>query len=53
MVQQALEEFEASIRLACQMFAISETCYRYQAKLSEENELIADCLIRLTHNQKH
>ena len=37
-----------SIRLACETFSISETCYRYQAKLSEENDLIADLLIRLT-----
>ena len=53
MVQQALERFEVSIRLACETFSISETCYRYQAKLSDENEFIADWLIRLTHNQKN
>ena len=40
-----------SIRLACDTFGISETCYRYQPKLSEENERIADWLVRLTHNQ--
>jgi putative transposase len=51
--QQALEKFEVSIRLACETFSISETCYRYQAKLSDENEFIADWLIRLTHNQKN
>jgi hypothetical protein len=42
----------ASIRLACQSFGISETCYRYQSKLSSENAIIADWLIRLTHSQK-
>ncbi len=32
---------------------ISETCYRYEPKLSSENEAIADWLIRLTHHQKN
>jgi putative transposase len=35
------------------LFQISETCYRYEAKLNAENELIADWLIRLTNNQKN
>jgi len=38
-----------SIRLACTAFRISETCYRYQAKNSGDNVLIADWLLRLTH----
>ena len=29
-------------------FSISETCYRYQPKLSDENEQIADHLLALT-----
>ncbi len=53
MAQQALEKFDVSILFVCETFSISETCYRYQAKLSEENEFIADWLIRLTHNQKN
>jgi putative transposase len=40
-----------SIRLACQAFGVSQTCYRYQAKLFSDNGLIADWLVRLTHNQ--
>ena len=36
------------IRLACRAFSISETCYRYQAKLSNDNALIAKQLIELT-----
>jgi putative transposase len=31
---------------------ISETCYRFQPLLSDENSEIANWLIRLTHNQK-
>jgi putative transposase len=37
-----------SIRHACHSFEVSQTCYRYQAKASEENERIADWLVRLT-----
>jgi putative transposase len=37
-----------SISLVCQIFGISETCYRYQAKCSGDNALIADWLLRLT-----
>ena len=52
MAKQALERYPSSIRVACKAFAISETCYRYQLILSDENTEIADWLIRLTHNQK-
>ena len=53
MAQQAVEQYRVDISLACKTFSISETCYRYQAKLSDENALIADWLVRLTHNQKN
>jgi putative transposase len=45
-------EFKVSIRLLCDVFSISETCYRYEAKLSNENALIADWLLRLTQAHK-
>ena len=48
----AVDEQQVSIRLACEAYGISESCYRYQAKLSSENAEIADWLIGLTHNQK-
>ena len=41
-----------SVRLACVVYGISETCYRYQAKLSGENALIADWLLKLTQAHK-
>ena len=53
MAQRAVTENRVSIRVACQAFAISESCYRYEAKLSDENAEIADWLIRLTNNQKN
>ena len=53
MAEKAVNRKSISIRLACQAFTISETCYRYQPKLSDENAEIADWLIRLTHNQRN
>jgi len=53
MALQAVATRHVTIRLSCQAFGISESCYRYEAKLSEDNALIADWLIRLTHNQKN
>ncbi|KQX16432.1 integrase [Ensifer sp. Root423] len=41
-----------SIALACRTFGVSETCYRYSAKLNDENEQIADLLIGLTRAKK-
>jgi putative transposase len=49
----AVEEKGLSIRLACEAFGLSESGYRYRAKLRAENDLIADWLIRLTDNQRN
>jgi putative transposase len=48
MAQCAVQDKGVSIRRACRFFGISETCYRYQAKLSDDNALIADWLLRIT-----
>jgi putative transposase len=48
MARWAATSGRTSIRHACQTFAVSETCYRYQAKASEEHARIADWLVRLT-----
>jgi len=53
MAKTAVEKHGLSVRLACGVFFISETCYRYEPKLSSENAEIADWLIRLTHNQRN
>lgn len=42
-----------SVQMACDIFSISGCCFRYKPKLSDENALIADWLVRLTHNQKN
>jgi len=42
MARKGVAKHGISIRLACVVYGISETCYRYQAKLSGENALVAD-----------
>lgn len=39
--------------MACEAYGISETCYRYERALSDENAEISDWLIRLTTNQRN
>lgn len=41
-----------SIALACRTFGVSETCYRYTPKLTNENEEIADLLVGLTNAKR-
>lgn len=53
LAQHAVSAKAISIRLACEAYGISESCYRYQATLSDENALIAGWLLRLTDNQRN
>lgn len=53
MAKAAIAQYRVTISLACRIFRVSETCYRYSAKLSDDNAVIADWLIRLTHNQRN
>jgi putative transposase len=53
MASWAVKNKGRSIRRACELFRVSQTCYRYKAKLSDQNEQIADWLVRLTHNQRN
>jgi putative transposase len=48
MAQRAVQKHQLSIRFACLVYGISESCYRYQPTLSSENALLADWLLRLT-----
>ncbi len=45
MAKQVVRDREISIRLACRIFDISETCYCYQAKIHRINDKIADWLL--------
>lgn len=53
LAQEAVKSQKISIRLACKTYCISETCFRYQEKLSTENLEISDWLIRLTQAHKN
>jgi len=44
------EEKDISIRTACKIFGVSETCYRYKRKLSSEDDIIASQLMHLVGN---
>jgi putative transposase len=48
LADKAVTEKGLTVRMACWVFSISETCFRYKPKLSDENAVIADWLIRLT-----
>lgn len=52
MAGKAVALHGVSIALACRTFGVSETCYRFSAKLNDENEQIADLLIGLTRAKK-
>jgi putative transposase len=52
MAQQVVRQKNVSIRFACQCLSISETCYRYRATLANDNQQIADWLLRLTSTHK-
>ena len=53
MAQWAVAQRSATIGLACQVFGISQTCYRYRAKIDAENDVVVDWLVRLTNNQRN
>lgn len=50
-VAKTMVEFKhCSIRLACKISGISESCYRYSKKNNDENNFIADLLISLVND---
>ena len=46
----AVSDKKISIRLACEIFRISETCYRYEHRLNTENAKIEEKLLALTRD---
>ena len=52
MAKDAVCKHGVSVALVCRTFSISETCYRYERKLRDENAEIADWLARLTTNRR-
>lgn len=53
MAQEAVSTRNICIPNACRLFGVSESCYRYQPQLNEENDVIADWLMRITDSQRN
>jgi len=51
MARRSVSEGQLSIRAACAAFTISQTCYRYEPKLSHENAIIADWSFGWNHKR--
>ena len=47
MAKKSVSKYGISVRLACDVFGISQSCYRYECRLSPDNNRIADWLLRL------
>ena len=52
MAVKAVTDRGLPIRVACQAFRISQSCYRYERRLDAENEEVSNWLIRLTDNHR-
>ena len=53
MAERAVRERGVSIRLACEIFQVSQSCYRYAPQARAENEEIVQWLLRLTDNHRN
>lgn len=53
LAQEVINHNKMSIAQACRIFCISETCYRYSARLSVENAFIAKELVALTQKKRN
>lgn len=53
MAKEAVANGALGIRQSCMAFSVSECCYRYERKLSDENMLIAELLLGLTQSQRN
>jgi len=51
--KKAVKERGVCIRVACDSFGISESCYRYERKCDVENDEVANWLIKLTDNHRN
>ncbi len=51
MAKESVKGDKLNIRQACEAFEISQTCYRYEAKFSDENVLIAELMVRRTRSR--
>lgn len=52
MAHDAVNHHPISIQLACAIFCVSQTCYRYDRKRSDDHQVIARWLIKLTDEHR-
>ena len=52
MAKEVVAQRDVSTRLACRVFTVSESCYRYEAKLNADSARIADLLLSLRDNNR-
>lgn len=53
MAKEAVKDQRLGIRQACVAFSVSAYCYRYERKLSHDNERIVELLLWLTQSQRN
>ena len=53
MAKTAVSKKRLNIRQACHIFKISETCYRYETKLNDDNKLISILLMKLANKHRN
>jgi putative transposase len=53
MAKRAVAERGLSIRVVCEAFDVSQSCYRYEDQTTTENEEIANWLLRLSDNHRN
>ena len=52
MAKEVVQQRGVAIRVACAVFSISQSCYRYEAQLSDQNQELSNWLTRLTDNNR-
>ncbi len=53
MAKEAVNKKKLNIRQACEVYVVSQTCFRYGRKLSDENAHIAHLLLCLSQSQRN
>lgn len=52
MAQSAVAVRQISVRRSCQLFGVSQTCYRYGARFRDENQVVANSLLALSYSHR-
>ena len=52
MATEAISDHGLSVVRACRLFCISKVTYSYTSKLSDDNQMIAELLLKITNEHK-